>query len=348
MGLALVAVLQAVALWLHRAAPAAASARPTDTAVTPFTTLHPAPAATPEAASKLTAAVTSLDTMTRQQALGASEQANLIARTDTLLSDFLDLSGRIQELARTLTALSRQASDMSSGGQRAISEALHGMNQIRAQVTAIAETILKLAGFTQRIDDIINSVGEIAIQSNLLALNASIEAARAGMHGRGFAVVADEVRSLSQQSTEAARQVRAILGEVQAAMKETIRATEEGLQSVETGMQVTQEADSHIAALALHVADSQRAVSQVYDVVRRQINSLEEMAINVERIDRISQMNRSGAQTLEMIALDLARLVGELGGTAPVLAPIQQYTEYNPKEYTGEAYSDTEQDGAAQ
>ena len=157
---------------------------------------------------------------TTQQAHSAGEQADVIRLTNSLLDDFLKLSEQVSGQTLSVNKTAEEAARISNQGQDAISEAIQGMDELRAQVTAIGQTIVTLAKLTQRIDDIINSVGEIATQSNLLALNASIEAARAGIHGRGFAVVADEVRTLSQQSTQAAAQVRSILVEIQQAMKE--------------------------------------------------------------------------------------------------------------------------------
>lgn len=285
---------------------------------------------------KLTQSIEAIDDVTSQQTIGASEQADLIARTNSLLTDFIELSQRVQGQARSLAEMARQTAESSQSGQAAIQQALQGMDQARDQVSAIANTILSLAQLTQRIDDIITSVSEIAIQSNLLALNASIEAARAGVHGRGFAVVADEVRSLSQQSTQAAQQVRVILGEIQAAMKETVRATEEGLKGVDAGVAMTQQADSVIIQLAENVAASQQALNHVYDVIRQQINGLEEMSITMERIDRITQRSLASAHTVDQVSLELAQLTSELQLTVGIYSPgVKKNAHYHAEENTG-------------
>lgn len=263
-------------------------------------------------ADSLSESIRSINDVTAQQSRGAYEQADLIARTNTLLGDFIDLASRVQEQARSLTAVAKQAAETSESGQEAIRQAIEGMARIRAQVSAIAGTILALAQFTQRIDDIISSVSEIATQSNLLALNASIEAARAGAHGRGFAVVADEVRSLSQGSTQAARQVRAILGEIQSAMRETVRATEEGLEGVDEGTARTQQADEVITRLAENIDASYKAVNRIYEIIRQQVDGLEEIAISMERIDRITQKNLASTRSVETVSLELTRLATDL------------------------------------
>jgi len=160
-----------------------------------------------------------------------------------MLDDFIKMSEQVSEQVRTMSQIAEETSTISEEGRTAITRAMEGMEQIRGQVSNIGMTIVTLAQLTRRIDQIISSVTEIATQSNLLALNASIEAARAGVHGRGFAVVADEVRSLSQQSTNAANQVRVILAEIQSAVRQTINATEIGMQGVDSGVTMTQKAD---------------------------------------------------------------------------------------------------------
>jgi methyl-accepting chemotaxis protein len=303
-------------------------------------------------ADGLVRAVDAMNHVGRLQHDGANEQVELIGRTNELLSDFLELSGGIREQARSITQMAQQAADLSQNGQAAIQQAIQGMDEIRAQVSAIAGTILALAQFTQRIDEIITSVSEIATQSNLLALNASIEAARAGTHGRGFAVVADEVRSLSQQSTLAARQVRAILGEIQNAMKETIRATEVGLQGVDSGVNMTQQADAVMVQLAQNVDASHEAVRHIYEVILEQVNGLEEIAISVERIDRITQQNLTSTSTVRTVSQELTRLAADLQTTVGLsertglTESVNQDTEGNSEQDTGETQRDPTQDRA--
>ena len=305
-------------------------------------------------ADSLAHAVKAINDVTTQQSIGASEQADLITRTNTLLSDFLELSERVQEQARALTGVAKQATDTSESGQAAIRQAINGISQIRDQVTAIANTILALAQYTQRIDDIIASVSEIATQSNLLALNASIEAARAGAHGRGFAVVADEVRSLSQGSTQAAKQVRAILGEIQSAMKESIRATEEGLRGVDAGVTMTQQADTVMVQLADNIATSFKAVNRIYDIIRQQVDGLEEIAISMERIDRITQKNLSSTRAVEVVALELTRVATDLQITVGVSGfgrsepAVYDDAGYNAKEDARQPDSNAQEHSPAQ
>lgn len=263
-------------------------------------------------ADGLARAIQAINEVTSQQANGAAEQASEISKTNDLLDNFLKLSDQIREQARSVTLMAGNTAEFSQKGRSAIEQAIAGMNEIRTQVTAIAQTIIKLGQLTRRIDEIILSVSEIATQSNLLALNASIEAARAGTHGRGFAVVADEVRSLSQQSTSAAKQVRGILNEIQRAMRDTIEATQVGTQGVDVGVTLTQEANDVMIHLSSSVSDSYRSVKAIYDVIRQQMDDLEQIAIGMERIERITQQNVTSTRMVETVSTNLTRLSAEL------------------------------------
>ena len=305
LGFGIVAAVGVVALWQGHRSDAANRAAPT---VQPEAiNEHLA-----QTAQMLARALDSINRVTAQQASGAREQVDVIERTNTLVNNLVELSGRVQEQARTLNSTARQAAESSESGSAAINKAMSGMSDIRERVLAIAETIKTLAQFARRIDAIIGSVSEIATQSNLLAVNASIEAARAGVHGRGFAIVADEVRSLSHQSTQSAGQVRAILEEIQSAMKQAIRATEDGLNAVEEGLSVAGQADLVMAQLADNVGSAQRAVQQVYEIIRQQGDGLDEISIGIERVERVTHANLESTHAVETIAAELNRLTGDL------------------------------------
>lgn len=273
----------------------------------PLPTAPTAPSAPPSPAPdpRWAGLLSHFDQLTAQQAADAREEADLIQRTNTSMESLLVLAERVQAEARGLTHLAGETAEDSQDGQAAIRQAIEGMEGIRTRVSAIAASIVRLAQLAQRIDPIIGAVGEIATQSNLLALNASIEAARAGTHGRGFAVVADEVRALSAQSTESARQVRAILSEIQAAVKESMKTTEEGLHGVDEGVSRTQQADNAMILLAANVNRAQQGVNRAYEIVRQQVESLDEISVSVERLERLVYGRAANARALETAAAAL-------------------------------------------
>jgi methyl-accepting chemotaxis protein len=241
-----------------------------------------------------------------QQEANIQEQVALAEQTNNLLGKYIATGEQMQTQTRAMNQTSREATNNVASGGVALQQVMDEMAGIREKVIVVAQTIRTLAQFAQRIDSIIGSVSEIATQSNLLAINASIEAARAGVHGRGFAVVADEVRSLSHQSTQAAGQVRAILEEIQNAMKQAIHATDEGLEQVDTGVKVATEADSVMHNLMEQVSAAQQAVSAVHEIIRQQVDGLDEMSIGVERMERVARNSLLQTQTISQQVMQLA------------------------------------------
>lgn len=272
-------------------------------------------------ATELVGAVQAINDVVATQSAGADEQSSVSTQMNRLLEEFIELSDRVAEQARNVTRISDQTRGASQSGQSAIDAAIDVMEQIRLQVMNIAEQIAELAQLTRRIDTIITSVGEIATQSNLLALNASIEAARAGAQGRGFAVVADEVRNLAGQSTEAAAQVRTLLREVQAAIADTIDATQKGMTEVNQGVLRTKQAENVIQQIVQEVDVSNQATRSIYEAIQQQVEGLETLILNMERINHVNRQNATGMQVVRTVSANLMRLSGQLQqvvGTLPV------------------------------
>ncbi|GAB4326775.1 MAG: hypothetical protein Kow00117_13970 [Phototrophicales bacterium] len=219
----------------------------------------------------------------------AQEQAAIIQSANRQMDQFLTQAENIKEQIRQITRIAQESTALSTQGQSALEQVTQSMDQIREQVESIARAIVTLGKLTRRIDQIISSVTEIATQSNLLALNASIEAARAGTHGRGFAIVADEVRSLSQQSTQAANQVQALLNEIETAVDQTMQATEIGISGVEVGTDMSQQANQTMLRLIDFITQTAQAVNTIYQTVDEQARRLDDIAIDMDRMDRISQ-----------------------------------------------------------
>jgi methyl-accepting chemotaxis protein len=295
-------------------------------------------------ADGLVRAAQAMNEVVLQQSSGSAEQSEVIENTQNLLDNFLKLSEQIREQARSVTLMAGNTAEFSEKGRVALQKAITNMGDIRVQVSAIADTIIRLSQLTQRIDEIIMSVSEIATQSNLLALNASIEAARAGIHGRGFAVVADEVRSLSQQSTTAAKQVRGILGEIQVAMKNTVEATQVGMKGVDEGMTTTHQVDEVMGHLSASVSESYKSVRSIYEVIRQQMDDLDQISIGMERIERINQQNVTSTRMVETVTLNLSRLSTEMQvalGQDERFSGVNQYADEDGENYPGYAQQQT-------
>jgi methyl-accepting chemotaxis protein len=243
---------------------------------------------------------------------GTKEQAGLITIANQQIESFLDQAERIGQFTRDITRSTQETSELAQSSESALVQSLTQMNNLKSEVMTIGQSISRLAQLARRIDAIIATVGEIARQSNLVALNASIEAARAGTQGRGFAVVADEVRTLSQQSDHAAKQVRSILDEVQAAVLLAVEAGETGTQQASTSIVTTQQAGDALRQITQQIEDIHRTLLQINTAVQAQTNDMETIGIQMERLDRIAQQSVVSTRVTEQVTDNLSRLSADL------------------------------------
>ena len=222
------------------------------------------------------------------------------ALMDTIVTETLATS---EEMLATISETSRQAQavasaakqsvDVSKTGQNAVADTVAGMETIQRQVKDIAQSILVLSERTQQIGEIISAVEDIADQSRLLALNASIEAARAGDEGLGFAVVAREMRHLAGQSREATTKVSDILNEIQRAANTAVMVTEEGSKGAQQGMELADSAGDSIRDLAAIIEESARVAVQIAASTHQQTNAMDQLVVAMKSIKEASTQTAS-------------------------------------------------------
>jgi methyl-accepting chemotaxis protein len=168
--------------------------------------------------------------------------------------------------------------------------------------------VVRLSEQGQAIGEIIATVNDLAEQSNLLSVNAAIEAAKAGEQGKGFAVVAQEVKSLAEQSKQATAQVRTILGDIQKATTAAVLATEQGSKAVEAGVAQSAEAGESIRQLADSVIDAAQAATQISASSQQQLVGTDQVALAMENIRQASAQNVAGTRQTEIAARNLHEL----------------------------------------
>jgi len=161
---------------------------------------------------------------------------------------------------------------------------------------------------TQAISEIIATVNDLADQSNLLAVNAAIEAAKAGEHGKGFAVVAQEVRNLAEQSKQATAQVRTILTDIQKATGAAVMATEQGTKAVDAGVKQSTEAGESIRSLSRSIAEAAQAATQIAASSQQQLAGIDQVGSAMENIKQASAQNVTGTKEAETAAHNLYEL----------------------------------------
>jgi methyl-accepting chemotaxis protein len=243
-----------------------------------------------------------------QVAANAAETATSLTETTTTVGEVRQTVQMTTQKARQVAEGSAKATQISQAGKKAAEEAAEGMRRIRQQMDSIAESMLRLSEQGQAIQLIIATVEDLAAQSNLLAVNASIEAAKAGEQGKGFAVVAQEVRSLAEQSKQATTQVRAILKDIQKATSVAVIATEQGTRVVETGVKQSTQAGESILALARNVSEGAQAVTQIAASSQQQMVGMDQVVTAIQSIKGAAAQNVDSARELETSAQHLNEL----------------------------------------
>jgi methyl-accepting chemotaxis protein len=261
-----------------------------------------------EGASVLGSAASEIVASTAQLASGASESAAAVSQTTTTVEEIRQTSQMASQKARAVSDNAQKAVQISQGGRKSTEDAVAGMGRIRTQMDAIGESMMRLSEQTQAIGQIIASVEDLAAQSNLLAVNAAIEAAKAGEQGKGFSVVAQEVKSLAEQSRAATDRVRAILSDIQKATTAAVMATEQGNKAVEAGSRQTEIAGESILALTGTVSEAAQAATQIAASSQQQLVGMDQVAGAMENIKQASAQNVASARQLETSARNLSDL----------------------------------------
>jgi methyl-accepting chemotaxis protein len=245
---------------------------------------------------------------TTQVAAGAGETATAVSETTSTVEEVKQTSQVASEKARYVSETAQKSAQVSQTGRKSVDETITCMSRIHEQMDLIAEGIVRLSEQGQSIGEIMASVNDLAEQSNLLAVNASIEAAKAGEQGQGFAVVAQEVRSLAQQSKQATAQVRTILNDFQKATSAAVLAAEQGSKAVDSGVKQSGEASEAIRMLAESISEAAQAAAQIVASSQQQRVGMDQVALAMESIKQASLQNLSSTRQTESAAQNLHTL----------------------------------------
>ena len=267
-----------------------------------------------ESVDVLSASARQIFDFTTHLAASASETATAVTQTTTTVEEVRQTAQMSAAKAKAVADASLKASETSQAGRKSAEEAAEGMRRIRQQMESIADSMVRLSEQSQAIGQIIASVEDLAAQSNLLAVNAAIEAAKAGEQGKGFAVVAQEIKNLAEQSRQATGQVRTLLNDIQKATGAAVMATEQGTHAVEAGVKQSSEAGESILKLAVNVTEAAQASTQIAASSQQQLVGVDQVAVAMQNIRQFTLQNADHSRQLEVSARHLNELSEKLQG----------------------------------
>ncbi len=258
-----------------------------------------------QAASEITSTVTEV-----MQTIAQTHSA--VSETSTTVEEVKHSAQAAGQKAKQVARDSEHAVSISQQGRQATEDTIHAIEAIKEQMGSIGDTVVKLSEQSQAIEEIIATVQDLADQSNLLAVNASIEAARAGDQGKGFAVVAHEIKSLADQSKEATDRIRTILMDTRNWVSAVVMATEQGNRAVDVGVKQSALAGHSIETLAGSVAASSHAATFIDTSSHQQAEGVAQISDAMVNIQSSVQQNRDAMIQLEGAATRLSDLGGLL------------------------------------
>lgn len=237
--------------------------------------------------------------MISQLASGSAETATSVSETTTTIEEVKQTAEVSVQKATEVSETAQKISSISLEGKRSVDETIEGMKRIKDQMESIAAIVIQLSEKGNTIGEIANNVNDLAEQSNLLAVNASIEAAKAGEHGKGFSVVAQEIKNLASRSKDSTVQIRSILNDIQKEITNAVMATEQGGKVIDAGLELSATAKGVISMLASGVEQTSEANIHIAASSQEQLTGMDQINMAMENIKEASQHATEGTVQAE-------------------------------------------------
>ncbi len=263
-------------------------------------------------ADSLAATTSSLSTTIDECETGAAQQANQIADTSHAMEEMDASVQRVAENASTASHVSTSTGEKAHDGQAISSEAVKSMQEVQGLTTHLMDDMQKLDISAKSIDQVMGVISEIADQTNLLALNAAIEAARAGEAGRGFAVVADEVRKLAEKTMASTNEVAKIITEIQQHASQSLTQTKASFEAIEKATSLVERSGETLAEIYDMTRNSAEQVQAIAHAADEQSNTTKNINMAMTQVNEIALITSKNMSSATLSVQELASQAHEL------------------------------------
>lgn len=265
-----------------------------------------------EAASELSASASQISSSAEEMAAGATEQSTQTSEIASAVEQMAKAGSENTKNAKLASESAKRAGEKAKESGEVIWKTINGINKLSEVMMKSAKSVKELGKNSDQIGEIVQVIDEIADQTNLLALNAAIEAARAGEQGRGFAVVADEVRKLAERTSKATKEISNMIKKIQHDTDDAVHIMQQGTTAVEEGKAHAAEASDALQEIIDITMESADRMEQLATANEAQSAANDEISRVIEQIDNVSQQSAHGIQQISQSAENLYRLTGIL------------------------------------
>ncbi|MGQ9923266.1 MAG: methyl-accepting chemotaxis protein [Armatimonadota bacterium] len=273
---------------------------------------------------KASADIQELSRVIAELSASARQQAEVVESAVASVREITDGISRVAGTAETVAQSSTEVAQVARAGQESVEKTVAGMDRIRQATAAAAEAIRQLGDSSQQIGAIVEAIDDIAEQTNLLALNAAIEAARAGEHGKGFAVVADEVRKLAERSSKETKEIANLIAQIQSVTQEAVQAMEAGSREVESGTQLSAEAGEALERITSAVESVVAQIQEVSGAVETVNSSSAVVSQAIETVSAQTEETTAAADTMSEFSSKVLRSTEEVAAISQANAAAAQ------------------------